>query len=219
MTSDWTVTLTATMVGVFAGIYLNEYFSQSSLQRESGHAIEQIEQEIASNQEVIDTTYKTHNKYFPVFAFYFENADDNGDLVVRSAKMANFQRQYPATIVLSDSLLVEGDIYHYEGEVDMKFGAFAAVQLSDIAWQTLQNSRLSAGLSYDCLFYLAAIYRLQEHIKTENASFLNALAEASDANNPDKRKAFLRKWKLLLDLENSLAALYDSSSKEMKDCR
>lgn len=217
LTSDWTVTLTATMVGVFAGIYLNEYFTQSSLERESKQAVKQIKQEMTSNQAVLEETYKVHKKYLPVFKFYFENVDDNGDLVVSSSKMTSFQQQHPRTIVLTDSQLVKNNFYRYEGEIDMQFEAFATVQLSDIAWQTLQNSRLSSGLDYECLYNLAAMYRLQEHVKSENANLLNTLAEATD--DSDVVETVLGRWKLLLGLEESLINLYNASPEMIQNCR
>ena len=217
LTSDWTVTLIATMVGIFSGIYLNDLFTRNSLEQASQQAIERVEQEINTNRKVVENTFKVHRRYFPVFQFIFKNRDDNQDLVVASSAMRDFQRSHPGTFVIADSVLIKEDTYKYRGEVDMKFGSLLSVQLTDIAWETLQSSNLSSTLNYDCLYYLEAAYRLQGQIRDENSVFLETLMKAAD--EPDQQDAFFAKWKFLLNMEESLINIYNASAEALQDCR
>ena len=213
--SSWTITILSTMIGVFAGIFLNGLFKESNLNRQSRIAMDKIEQEITSNEQIIVGNYKENMKYFEITKFIFENMNTDGDLILTSVDMAQFRLKYPDVLANIDSLKVKNDIYKYSGELNFDLNP-PSLTISNIAWITFKNSQLTSNTSYECLYYLEVIDNLQDELIKENATMLKYFMGQSEKG--EKGALFIAQYQLLLDIEKVLINSYKSHKEVLKKC-
>jgi len=213
--NSWTITIFSTMIGVFAGIYLNGLFKESSLNRQLRIAMEKIEQEITSNEKIIVENYKQNLKYFEISKFIFQNLNTDGDLVLASGDMTKFRLKHPEVLVNIDSVYVKNDIYKYSGELNFELNP-PSLTISNIAWVTFKNSQLTSNTNYDCLYYLEMIDNLQNELIKENATMLKYFMGQSEKG--EKGAQFITQYQLLLDIEKALIDSYNSHKEVLEKC-
>ena len=69
LTSNWFVTLSATLVGVFVALYLNELVASRKLEIAKATATDNILTEIESNLSSMQDAVKMHQEFFDVLDF------------------------------------------------------------------------------------------------------------------------------------------------------
>ena len=69
LTSNWFVTLSATLVGVFLALYLNERVASQNLDKAKASATDNIMTEVESNLNSMQDAIELHQKFFDVFTF------------------------------------------------------------------------------------------------------------------------------------------------------
>lgn len=76
LTSSWTVTVVATMVGVFAGIYLNNFNNARTLNRYKAQGLEKVKEEINSNEAKVRGQHEELSRSYEVMNFLFSHLNN-----------------------------------------------------------------------------------------------------------------------------------------------
>ncbi len=207
LTNSWTVTLVATMIGVFAGIYLNNLYSNRSILQNRANALAQINNEVEKNREILKKSLEAHRYYKGGLSFLFRHLNEDEDLIVHRDTMEIFRETFPNALLLSDSTQVSGDLFNYEGELNFDIKGIPSIELSNVAWETFKASNLASTVNFDCLYQLELLNRLQERVRVENDKLIRMFV--GEAEMGERGVLLTAKWNLLLELEDSLLALYD----------
>lgn len=209
LTNSWTVTLTATMIGVFAGIYFNNAIENRKIEREKRVALKNIQQEISSNQESLDSTIVDHENLVKIFDFMNKYINDDSDLIISPEKLNEFRRNHPNIISVSDSTKLENGLYNYEGEMNPNFKT-PQMNFSNVARQTLTSSGLLQQFEYEDMLYINSIDKIEQEVIQGNVELLRYFTGKEDMG--EDQEIMLTHLKLLIDFEKSLLIIYEKQN-------
>ncbi len=215
LTNDWTITLVATMLGVFAGIYVNEYFADRKQARHLEQALLKIEDELRQNKNYLSRTFDTLSYVYEPLIFFFDHVDQKDRLVMSKSAMRDFLRNYPNIFRPTDSIWIRDDLYHFRGDMDIQFPAVISVQLSTVAWDAFKESGLSTISNFECLYNLETVYKLQHRMTIEFDRLLEMIAKV---DGPSAWRKILEQWKLNLDYQNAYLSSLTPISSTFEEC-
>ena len=69
LTISWVITLSATLIGVFAAMYLNEWMASRKLTQQKSIATQNIMAEFHSNRDFLEGTLKDHQELLEIMDF------------------------------------------------------------------------------------------------------------------------------------------------------
>lgn len=214
--NSWVITLSATLIGVFLALYLNEWVASRKLNTQKSIATQNIIAEINSNKKSLGPTMKKHIQMLEVLLFLGEHVNEEDEMIASKEAMNNFRNKHPNLIFISDSTLLKNGNYNYKGEINMDDISLPNLNLSNIAWNTLKNSGFSTSYKFKCLMYLEGIDRFSNEVKKKNEELLDYMIGAKDSGT--KNEIMIAHLKLLIDFERSLLEIYENSEEEMKNC-
>ena len=214
--NNWVITLTATLIGVFAALYLNEVVASRKLDQQKTIASENILKEITSNQEKLNNAVEKHINLVKILDFMSKFADlEEETLITHTDTMKVFQMNHPNTFMVKDSTLIEDQIYDYNGTLTLDF-TIPQLEITTIAWNTLKDSGVSASYGFECLMYLEGIYKTTDEVSKRNADLMEFFMGSKESG--DKNEILIAHVKLLIDFEVSLVSMLDLHKEEMKNC-
>ena len=216
LANNWVITLTATLIGVFVALYLNERVSSSKLKSQKSIATKNILAEISSNQGSLEETIDKHLELLEVMEFLGEYLDEDNNLITKPEILGKFKNKYPDVALIQDSTRLEDGYYDYEGEINLDL-SFPQFNLTTIAWETLKSSGISTSYDFNCLMYLETIDKMTKEILQKNRDLLDFLTGSKDSG--ENNENLLKNLNLLVDYEESLLAAYESSEEELKACK
>ena len=211
LASNWIITLTATLVGVFLALYLNERVSTNKLKSKKAIAVENVLSEIESNKRSLETTNEKHLNFLEITEFVHEHMDEDQRLICSSEKLSSFRRKFPSVFSITDSIALEDNLYHYKGDLNLPTG-LSQFDLTTASWDAMKNSGLSSSFDFNCLIILEQMDRLTKETADQNRYFLDMVQNQADY------EVLNRQLKLLLKYEKLLLEFYDRSESEIKDC-
>ena len=216
LSNNWFVTLSATLIGVFVALYLNEIVASQKLDEEKANATDNILAEIESNLSSMQDAIQVHQKFFDVLNFLKYLDSESGDLVVPLDTIIKFRNDYPHLLSVKDSVMVEKSVYSYSnGNLDFNF-RLPQFELSTVAWNTLLNTGMSRSYSFECLLYLQGVYKNTEKIIGLNEELFNTVYRTEDFKTD--REKILRLLAMFLDYERVAIQALKSGKEEIKNC-
>ncbi len=184
--SKWLVTLTATLIGTFLALYLNERVAIRKVNQQKTIASKNIREEIQMNREELEKSLKQHEQLLDVVIFmeeYYNSEDEK--LIVHKDTMNAFRTRNPEILSEMDSTQVEGDIYDYSGQIDLDI-SYSHINLTTIAWETLLNSGITSAYQFNCLMSLSRLYKITDMIIEESGEvsdqFIRIFYETDDVD-------------------------------------
>lgn len=204
------------MMGVFAGIYLNELVTKRKQINHLKQAMTKIQDELALNKSNLLRTYDTLSYAYEPLRIYFDHVNEDDELLMDRREMQRFQQEYPGIFQPQDSSRVSGEIYRYQGEMGFQIPAVLSVQLSDVAWKAFKDSGLSAISDFECLYNLETVYKLQGKMISEFDAFLDKIGQAK---GPDSWPPILSHWKLNLDYQQAYLTSLTPLARPFEDCK
>ncbi len=215
--SNWVVTLTATLIGVFVALYLNERVSSNKMEEQKIIATQNIVQEIAQNNESIADNIRKHEAILAIFRFTEANIDDQGRMIMHPDTMNAFVQQFPGTLTVTDSSQQENGLYEYSGDVDLQFD-FSYINLTNLGWETLKSSGLSTSYDFNCLMYLEKLDNLTQEFFIHEKQFINLLKNRHNYDQDNYDETLKSELQFLLKVEKALLESYDNSHEKLKNC-
>ncbi|MEO0777127.1 MAG: hypothetical protein AAF146_11205 [Bacteroidota bacterium] len=215
LTNSWVITLSATLIGVFAAMYLNEWMASRKLTRQKSIATQNILAEFQANRDFLEGTLEDHQELLEIMDFLGRYVNEEEDLIAPSVAFNAFQVKFPDLIRVADSTYVAEGIYRYDGEVNLDI-SFPHFELTTITWDALKSSGLIATFPYECLLHLETISNITDEVSNRNKELLDYFTGARDsgANN----RNLISHLELLIEYESALINQYDSSEEELDEC-
>jgi len=133
LASNWVITLTATLIGVFLALYLNELVASNKLKNQKSIATKNILSEITANEERLVKSIVKHTELLDGMSFLNKYVNDEDELIAPSDSMAVLRAKHPNLVTITDSTQVSKGVFDYEGEIYIDL-SIPHVQLTNIAW-------------------------------------------------------------------------------------
>jgi len=213
--NNWVITLTATLIGVFAALYLNEWVSSKKLRNQKTLATKNILTEINSNQNSLETSIRKHTDLLETMEFLIKYVDEEDRLISPVDSMNKFRTKYPEVVTIKDSTLLENGNCEYNGAINIDL-SIPHIQLTSIAWKTLKNSGISTTYNFECLMYLETIDKLTDEVLQKDEELIEFMTGLRDGGT--KNENLISHLNLLIDYEESLLEIYKPREDELKDC-
>jgi len=213
--NDWVITLTATLVGVFVALYLNEWMATSKLKYQKTIATKNILAEMDANEEKLLTAIGQHEKLTGIMKFLGEYMNEENELICSVNTLNEFRKEFPGTIVVDDSTFFKEDLYTFNGEINLDL-SFTQFELTTISWETLKSSGIGATFGFECLMVLETVFNITKEVLEQNKELLDYLSGTLERG--ENNENLLNHLRLLLEYENSLKDVYKNSEEELANC-
>jgi hypothetical protein len=105
LTNNWVITLTATLVGVFLALYLNDWSNNRTLREDSRLAKSIILDELKHNASNLQESMESHQRLRDIFIFLGSNYRKDEGLISTPNIINEFQKKYPEILSVSDSII------------------------------------------------------------------------------------------------------------------
>jgi len=215
LANDWVITLTATLIGVFVALYLNERITTHKHATQKGIAIENILAEISTNADNLVTVIEKHRELNEIMGFLVQYLDEEDNLIVDPELCYAFRSKYPDIIIIEDSTSVGNNLYNYDGEINFDL-SFPHFELTTITLKTLKSSGIANSFNFECLLHLENVENITNEVTQKNRELFDYLLGVTDGG--DKNERIVNHVKLLIDYEEALSRIYASSEKKLQKC-
>lgn len=215
LTNDWVITLTATLVGVFVAMYLNEWMALRKLNAQKSIATENILTEFQSNKSILSVTLTSHEELLEIMEFLGKYVDDDENLIAPVEDFNKFTLKYPKVVSVEDSTYVDKGVYQYDGEVNLDI-SFPHFEITTITWNTLKNSGIITSYSYECLLHLETIDNITNEVRKKNKELIDYFTGLKDSG--EENRNLISHMKLLIEYEESLLEYYESVEEKLESC-
>ncbi len=213
--SQWTITLVATMLGVFAGIYLNDYFNRHKQEKDLQGALIKVRSELEQNRRYLSRTHDTLDFLHAPLQYFFSKVNVDGELIMAPQEMSKFTAKYPTVFIPTDSVRTAEGKYRYHGDMGVQIPAILSIQLSSVAWDACKDSDLGSIADFECLYNLETVYKLQSRVMDEFDKLLDSF---SAFDNPSAWGPMLKVWKYNLDYQGAYLQATESIDKIFSEC-
>ena len=163
LSSNWTVTLVATTIGVFLGIFMNDYFSSREETRKAKLAFQDVLEEMSKNSQLLIEWDSVSQVNYSFFEFMTENMNEEEELelVMTISQMDSLRSQYPGFLSLDDSTLVRKDTFSYHGEFSLNLNSLLLlIDHNEIAWTAIKNTDHLRHIEFECIKTFEEFYKL-----------------------------------------------------------
>ncbi len=213
--SDWGLTLSATLIGVFLALFLNEWVANRKVKAQKAIALENILAEIEENEEHLKKTIPKDSTLVAIISSLSEYLEED-DLIATPEEMSTFQHEFPDALAITDSISLGDGKYEYKGSMEGVLN-LSILSISTIAIKTLKSSGLSATFDFDCLKYLETLENLSNEIILLNKDLINDFMEMGNSKE-DKERLSL-KLNLFINYEKGLFDIYQSKEEFLQNCK
>ncbi len=214
--SNWVITLTATLIGVFMALWLNEWLANRKLSDQKSIGIENVLAEMVNNKEALEQAIEKHRMMLETISFIEDNVSEEEEFIVHKDSMQAFKERNPGIVKVSDSIQIDSNTYQYRADVQIDF-SLPQIEMSTIAWETLLNSGIGSSYSFDCLLYLGTVYKVFHEVKDRNKDLYQYFL--GDKEPGEKSVDMLRDLDLLIKYEETTIDLLKQADKELEKCR
>jgi len=213
--SNWVITLTATLVGVFLALYLNQLGSEKELRIQKTKVKSNIISEFNANYSSLAESIEKHKNYlhFLDFLQQFLNRSDRR-MIAPTDTFQYYISKYPKYFLDKDSIIIRENESEYVGSIKFHF-ELSHVNISSIAWETLKSSGISSTFDFECLMNLELIGKLTNEVIEREKIITNSVLNIKQALLD---KTLNSELKVLIDLEEALLEEYKNSKDKMKNC-
>ncbi len=218
LTSNWVITLTATLIGVFGALFLNEWVVSKNVKNQKSIAVKNILIEIEENKTKIEKSLKKHKTFIGTLLFMEKNMDKENRLITDVESLQAFRTDFPNVFTAQDSTLLENGKYHYKGNMDLNFD-LSHVNLTNIAWNTLKHNSLANSFGFDCLMFLEQMANITEETLKQERILLNLMKDQNRNEADDYEERMKDELMFLIEFEKALLEAYNYSEEKLSDCR
>ena len=218
LNSLWIVTLVSTMVGVYAGIYLNGYFDKKALKRDKQEAFKEVILEINENHQTLKDYNAVMNVKFNEMKYIFGKLNEESEIVITPDSLDAFITRTDSAFTLESTERVLGGL-KLNGDVNININSpLVARGLSSIVWDAFKQTNFLTQTSFRCLTDIETIYNLQEEVNEANAGWRNAFYSGDFYDKKEKRDAYMKDWSQLLLRQQMLLIFYDTKENVFDNC-
>jgi len=176
-------------LGINLAIWFNSWYASRQMQSTRIEILDKIHGEIQNNALDLEEGLISNQQIIAADAAYQRLYHKNSSTVLATAQeIRALAQEFPGYYIVKDSIPYSEGKMLYNGNTKVYF---ELLELSKIAWITAQNMTITNELSFDCLYELEGIYRLQDRVQAEVDKAFDAL-QAEDLDQLKRNLGFLK---------------------------
>ncbi len=217
--SAWIVTLVSTMIGVYAGIYLNNYFEKQSLLKSKEKAFNEVITELNDNHRLLEAYHDLLSEQYERASYILSYFTGDNEIVIPEDSLKVFLLKTETLFFYERSEPVKGGL-RMRGDLNLQITSeMVARELFGIVWEAYKQTNYIAYTNFKCLTDLETIYDIQEEVNELNDKWMDLIFQGYFYSNKDKKDEYLRTWNQLLFKQRTLLQFYNEEDQMMENCR
>lgn len=214
----WIVTLSSSVIGIFIGIYLTNFFAERQLRKDKEKAIHQVLQEISENKQTLLQYHDTLRVKYEAFSYlipYLRNKTDG--IVIHKDSLEVFKEQTASIVQIEQLEAVAPDRIRISGEADLTLNANSTIiltGLSDVIWQVYKTTDYFSITEFQCLTTLENLYELQENFNLDNKIFIDQFLSKQFLSSESMSYKFKDQWERMLLKQQALLNFFERIEKQ-----
>lgn len=218
--SNWVITLFSTMFGVIFGLYLTNYFENKSLENERSKAFNQVQQEIAQNEELLHKHDSVLRLKFNSFKFLSRYISDDFKIEVEQSVLDSFLIKTDAIFIKEEIIELNNKNVQLKGEANLYFESGLMINnLADVIWNSYKQTEYMKVTTFDCVTNIESIYQLQKDINYYNNQFRSQLFEKEFLTGKQALTRFINIWEALMLKQSVLLQMYRVTGQTLEVCK
>jgi hypothetical protein len=219
LSSDWTITLFATMIGVFSAIFLSQYFNQKKLASGKEKALVEVRNEIEKN-ELDLKKYQTLSKSKYEGAIYlFSVLNDQLEVKIKKEDLVLFKAKTISIFTISEIADLSDGILKVSGELNLNIeNKLVLFNLSKVTWNSYKQTEFMAITKFKCLSEIENVYDLQAEVNMINESWREQFFKGDFVQKVSARDRFFETWKNLIIYQDLLLDFYAGKAIILEKC-
>ena len=219
LSSSWTITLSATMIGVLSAIFLDGYFEESKLQAEKNKAMKEVRRELDNNVEELKDYQAILKSQLEAYTYMFSIINNGMDVILEGKDIREFRERSRAFFSMTDSVLLDDGKYQIKGEMNLDLNSrLSVISLSDVSWKSYKQTNYLSITSFQCLSEVEALYDLQEQVNLLNKEWTRQFFRGDHIRKPEIRADFITTWRNLIFRQDLLLEFYELKQLILKNC-
>lgn len=217
--NNWTITLVATTLGVYLGVYINNYNTKHTEEQKAGSAFEDVLNELKDNQELLvewDSISRQNYQFFERYNQYAQEEEDG--LIMSIAEMQTFRTQFADVLTIEDSTLIQKDTFLYDATGELNFENQLVFNLQyEIAWSAIKNTEYLRYINFDCIKSIELFYNLLAISNTQRKKWIDKIM-AGEVEDNESRMEILNNWQAENDINSKILNLFPQLEENLKEC-
>ena len=214
----WTITLISTMIGVYAGIYVNDYFDQQALLADKEKAFQDVINEIKENHDILVTYDSLLRHRFNGIKYVFSKVNDDNKIIISQDSLESFKSRIDSVFIVEGTEKV-GNNWRIRGELNLHIHSpLIARGLSSIIWESYKQTAYLNHTGFKCLTEMEVIYHLQDEVNRLNDEWIDSFIAGTFYRNAELREDFLSVWNQLLTRQHMLLKVFRNKHQMIETC-
>lgn len=214
--NDWVITITGTLIGVFAAMYLNQLVATSQLNKQKSVVLENILSEIEQNNIQIKKIRDEQKVLLGTLEFAKKYIRED-KIIAPPDSINSFRRKFPKVLKVRDSVDIGNGFFEYsEGEINVD-AELSRIGLNTIAYNSLKNSNLTSVFDFTCLMKLEKYYSTIEMLQEQDNELLSTYLSINTDEGDMER--FISQLTFILSFENGLINEFEQLFSSIRDCK
>ncbi len=209
----WIITLSSSVIGIFIGIYLTNFFAQRQLRKDKEKAIYQVLKEISENRQTLLQYHDTLRVKYEAFTYLipYLHAETDG-IVIHKDSLLTFKERTASIVQIEALEEVSPDRIRISGEADLTLNANSTIiltGLSDVIWQVYKTTDYFSITEFQCLTTLENLYGLQENFNLDNKTFIDQFLSKQFLTSEPGSYGFKDQWERMLLKQQALLNFFE----------
>ncbi|BDX39709.1 hypothetical protein CYCD_30640 [Tenuifilaceae bacterium CYCD] len=193
--TGWFSTLISTMIGVFAGFYLNNYNSERKLTQAKSSAFQAIANEIDENKKLLASYDSILQLRYKPTSYLVSKINSNFEIVIPRDSLDNFKNITRNIFTYHNHIALPDGNVRVKGEFNLELKSILIVtDLSHIIWDAYKQTEYLSITKFDCIVGVERAYLLIGKFNADNEVWRKQFVNGSFLASRDALMEFMQLW-------------------------
>lgn len=217
--SNGLITFTSTILGVFIGIYVTDFYNRQSQLKARNDAFEQVEKEISNNTRLLIDYRDTLKVSFDRLKYFNSKLSDEFQIIIHKDSLPNFKRRLTSVLVVEKTMPIGNDSLRVSGDFNLNIKSNLVVfDLQTVIWNTFKQTNYLSLTPFTCISNIEKIYNLFLDFNSTNNVLRNNLLDGNYMKDKNAIRRFERDFRKILFKHDLLIKMCESSKDLMQNC-
>ncbi len=217
--SNGLITFTSTILGVFIGIYVTDFYNRQSQLKARNDAFEQVEKEISNNTRLLIDYRDTLKVSFDRLKYFNSKLSDEFQIIIHKDSLPNFKRRLTSVLVVEKTMPIGNDSLRVSGDFNLNIKSNLVVfDLQTVIWNTFKQTNYLSLTPFTCISNIEKIYNLFLDFNSTNIVLRNNLLDGNYMKDKNAIRRFERDFRKILFKHDLLIKMCESSKDLMQNC-
>ncbi len=218
-TGNGFITFTSTIIGVFVGIYLTDFYNRQSQLKARDDAFKQVSKEISTNADLLKDYRDTLQISFERLNYFNTKLNNDLKIIIHKDSLLVFKNKLKGVLTVENTALHNSDSIQVRGDLNLNINSnLILFDLQTVIWSTFKQTDYLSLTPFDCISNIESIYNLFNDFNTSNLALRNNLLDGKYMTDKQSIALFLKDFKKILFKHEILINMCDANKNLFEDC-